>query len=143
MQASCSEPLTNRDIEAVDDGDNNSMHGSVFSLQRLLRARSFLNDQYGVPNSGIDSVNRQNIFADVLAIEIDRLNNQHLVLSQRLILLGRDDCSGYGAECQATFLLNDYSLISFLNFSTSAAASPCVFASAMMRIIGSVFDFRR
>ena len=81
-------PLLLDNIQAVDDGNNDGMNRSVFSLERLLRARSFLNDQYSVSDSCIHSVNGEHIFADVLTVEIDWLNDQKFILSQRLTFLG-------------------------------------------------------
>ena len=52
------------------------MNRNIFSFQRLLCARAFLNDQHHVTDACIDGVDREDILPDEDAFQVDRLNDQ-------------------------------------------------------------------
>src|SRR5713101_2247635 len=126
-------------IHSIDNGDNNGMHRNFLVSQHLSGSLTFLYDQYGIADSGVDRIECENVATDGTSITVDGLCDENFMASQVFIFLRRYEGSGNSAKDHTSYA----SRISCRNCSINCCARSVVRPSAMMRTIGSVLAFRK
>ena len=78
------------DVESIDNRDDDRVNGHFLVPENLGSTLPFLNYEDGIPNAGIDRIDRENIAADKFTFKVDGLHNKDFAILQVFIFLRRD-----------------------------------------------------